>query len=81
LTLGQIWVASPNLVKFVSPETIDGRLGVVGVDLSAAPAGAGAGSRTAGRRVSDRAEVCGVVWHLVDRTSYGRNAVEPSSKL
>ena len=69
-----------SLVKFVSPESA-GRLGVVGVDLFAAPAGAGAGSRTAGRRVFDRAEVCGVVWKLVDRASYGRDAVEPSSKL
>jgi hypothetical protein len=71
-----------SLVKFISPsESIGGRLGVVGVDLYAAPEGAGAGSRTAGRKVFERTELCGVVWQLVDRSTYGRDAVDSSSKL
>ena len=50
-----------SLVKFRLPDE-SGRRGVVGVDLFAAPQGAGAGSRTAGRKTFESATVCGVEW-------------------
>ena len=78
---GSFYASSAPSRESRRPEESGGRLGVVGVDLFAAPEGAGAGSRTAGRRVFDRAELCGVLWTLVDRASYGRDAAEPRSKL
>jgi len=58
----------PPLVKFISVEP-GCRSGLVGVDLYAAAAGAGAGSRTRGKKAFETIELCGVRWTLVDRAA------------
>ena len=68
-----------SLVKFVPLDsTRDGRAGVVGLDIFAAPEGAGAGSRTAGRKAFNSTELCGVRFTLVDRATYGQDSDGPA---
>ena len=68
-----------SLVKFVPLDsTRDGRAGVVGLDIFTAPEGAGAGSRTAGRKAFNSTELCGVRFTLVDRATYGQDSDGPA---
>ena len=47
-----------------------------GVDIFAAPEGAGAGSRTAGRKTFESATVCGVDWLVTCKIQHFRHKID-----